>query len=229
MRGALIRRRIRFRFVCHLASRVRGSYVERPIRPPPVTSACADLRWPHACRVVGAFRVSGFIRRARRPCEPCAYGRGVRAHSAATGPIVPGYRNTRAGVTKRANPGCWLRADRKRHENPVSSAERYYPFLAASCKLPGENLGNMDYFRLSPWALPQDPVSACPFPGFSVSNDLVHCRTVKHKSYRTTVFDLSHMLRVEKVNNAQKVGVSGFTSTLTVSNQFSPPHHFPRE
>lgn len=122
-----------------------------------------------------------------------------------------------------------MRTGRKRLEIPDSFAERYYPFLAASCKLPGENLGNMDNFLAPSGPAPQVPVSKSPFPGLSVSNDLAHCRTVKRKSYRTTVFDLSHILRVGKVNNAQKACVSGFTSVLIVSNCSLTSRSFHRE
>lgn len=58
---------------------------------------------------------------------------------------------------------------------PVSSAERYYPFLAASCELPGENLGNMNNLR----APGLDPLARWTRARFPFSPSLMTSRTVE--------------------------------------------------
>lgn len=204
--------------------------------------SCLRLRNPHARTSDGlthivwlglACRSSFDVHRKWMPytpaCAPSVDRRGANAQGVPSGSIRPRIRRPlhqhRCSIRNQAcdstQAGSGTRTPSRSPNGTTYSWPRAANFLA-------KTLETWITFGCS-GALPQYPVSKRPFPGFSVSNDLVHCRTVKHKSYRTTVFDLSHILRVEKVNNAQKAGVSGFTSVLTVSNCCWFPHRFHRE
>lgn len=126
------------------------------------------LRNPHARTSVGlthivwlglACRSSFDVHREWTPYTaayaPRVNRRGANAQGVCPqAPPVPGYGDSRTSIAQRPKPGVKQHGGRKRHEIPVSFAERYYLFLAASCKLPGENLGNMDNFRVFRGAAP---------------------------------------------------------------------------